>query len=255
MRKWILAIMTVLLPSIISAQDNTFGTILSIEGTHDIDKKWSTGLELDMRTRHGLDDVERLSAGLDIDYKISPWLKASCGYTFIGDHNRRVSHYKEGDRDVVKGLAEVGDRKNRRIYWGLRHRTHISLTATWKTGNLKMSLRERWQYTFRPEMIVEGRYNYCYDKSDNAPHLYPSKARNILRSRIAAEYRISGTPATPHSAVETFNGWNLRKVRFTTGLEWKLRKGHTLDACYRYQHYTNDRGDNHYVCLSYKFKL
>lgn len=255
MRKWIVAFITVMLPSLCFAQDDTFGTILSVEGTHDIDKRWSAGLELEMRTRNGMADVERLSAGVDVSYKISPWLKASCGYTFIGDHRRRVSHYKEGDRDVVKGLAEIGDPKNRRIYWGVRNRTHLSLTATWKTGNLKLSLRERWQYTYRPEIIVEGRYNYCYDKSDNSSHLYPSKARNILRSRLAAQYRISGTPATTHAAVETFNGWNLRKVRFTTGLEWKLRKGHTIDASYRYQHYTGDNDDSHHICLSYKFKL
>jgi hypothetical protein len=63
----------------------------------------------------GANFVKDFFAGIDIDYKILPWLKASCGYTFIYDHNRRISHYKENDRDVLKGLAEVGDPKNRRI--------------------------------------------------------------------------------------------------------------------------------------------
>ena len=255
MRKWAVAVAAVLLPSLGYAQNDNIGTIISIEGEHRIDKKWSASMDIEMRTRNALGDVKRLSAGISLSYKICPWLKADAGYTFIGDHRRRVSHYDEGDRDVVKGLAEVGAPKNRRIFWGMRHRTHASLTATWKTGNFKLSLRERWLYRYRPEQIVEGRYNYCYDKTDNAPHHYPTKVTNMLRSRIHAEYKIDSSPATPYVSLETFNAWKLKKVRCTAGVEWKLRKGHTIDTAYRYQHPTNGKQDSHYLCLAYKFKF
>ena len=253
MRKWAVAITALFLPSITNAQNANFGTIISVEGEHRIDKKWSASMDLEMRTRNALGDVQRLSAGISINYKIGPWLKASAGYTFIGDHRRRVSHYDEGDRDVVKGLAEVGDPKNRRIFWGMRHRTYADITATWKTEKLKLSLRERWQYTYRPEQIVEGRYNYCYDKTDNAPHLYHTKVTNMLRSRIHAEY--GNRHVTPYASLEAFNAWKLKKVRCTAGVEWKLRKGHTIDTAYRYQHPTNGKHDSHYLCLAYKFKF
>ena len=255
MRKWMLCFMSALMPLVSHAQKDNFGTQFSVEGTTKINSRMNAGLTLEARTRDGLGDVERLSAGIDIDYKILPWLKASGGYTVIGDHNRRISHYKENDRDVLKGLAQVGDRKNRRIFWGVRHRTHLSLTATWKISNLKLSLREQWQYTYRRRRIVEGRYNYCYDKSDNAVYLYPSKSTHVLRSRLAAEYKIRHFAGTPHLSTEFYNGWELRKIRCTAGMEWKLRKGHTLDTSYRYQHRNNGKADTHTICLEYKLKF
>lgn len=250
-----LCFVSALMPLISFAQKDNFGTQFSVEGTTKVNNHMNVGLTLEARTRDGLGDVERLSAGIDIDYKILPWLKASCGYTFIYDHNRRISHYKENDRDVLKGLAEVGDPKNRRIYWGVRHRTHLSLTATWKISHLKLSLRERWQYTYRPEQIVEGRYNYCYDKSDDAVHLYPSKTKNVLRSRLSADYKIKHFAGTPHLSAEIYNDWELSKIRCSAGMEWKLQKGHTLDTYYRYQHRNNGKADTHTICLEYKIKF
>ena len=255
MKKWIFVCISALMPQISHAQKDNFGTLLSVEGITKVNNHMNAGLTLEARTRDGIGDVERLSAGLDIDYKILPWLKASAGYTFMGDHNLRISHYKENDRDVLKGLAKVGDRKNRRIYWGVRHRTHLSLTASWKINHLKLSLREQWQYTYRRKQIVEGRYNYCYDKSDNAIHIYPSKSTNVLRSRFSAEYKIRHFAGTPHISTELYNGWQLRKIRCAAGMEWKLKKGQTLDTYYRFQHRRNGKADTHTICLEYKLKF
>ena len=255
MKGWMLVCISALLPLFSHAQKDNFGFQLSAEGTTKVGNRMNVGLTLETRTRDGLGDVERLPAGIDFDYKIFSWLKSSCGYTFIGDHNRRISHYKENDRDVLKGLAEVGDPKNRRIYWGVRHRTHLTLTGTWKISNLKLSLRERWQYTYRCKRIVEGRYNYCYDKSDNAAHLYPSKSIHVLRSRLSAEYKIKHFAGTPHVSTELYNSWELSKIRCDAGMEWKLQKGHTLDTYYRYQHRRNGNADTHTICFEYKLKF
>lgn len=255
MRGWILACISGLMPLISFAQKDNFGIQLSAEATTKVNNSMNVGLTLETRSRDFLGDVERLSAGIDIDYKINSWLKASGGYIIIGDHNRRISHYKENDRDVLKGLAKVGDPKNRRIYWGVRHRTHLSLTGTWKINHLKLSVRERWQYTYRRRRIVEGRYNYCYDKSDNAVRLFPSKTTNVLRSRLSAEYKIKHFAGTPHVSTEFHNSWELRKIRCAAGMEWKLQKGHTLDTYYRYQHRRNGSADTHTICLEYKLKF
>jgi hypothetical protein len=168
------------------------GSFLSAEVCKEVGKRLSFGLEIEMRTRDAVKDIDRLSAEFQTSYKLCEGLKLSAGYVFLGDHNKRISHYKENDRDYRKGLVEIGDRKNLREYWGLRHRMHVSLTGSHRFGRLKLSLRERWQYTFQPSHIVEGRYNYFYQKGDDAPHLYPTKVSNMLRIRLAAEYKERG---------------------------------------------------------------
>ena len=51
-------------------------------------------------------------------------------------------------------------------YWGVRHRFNVSLTGSWKINRLELSLRERWQYTYRPEYTVDQRWSYCYVWND-----------------------------------------------------------------------------------------
>ena len=69
------------------AQSDDFGTILSVEADKKINKKFSVGLEAEMRTRDDVKKVDRWSAGVQASYKVSSWLKASAGYTFLYDNN------------------------------------------------------------------------------------------------------------------------------------------------------------------------
>ena len=163
-------------PCTVCAQEDTWGTDVSVEMTKDLSKQAGLELDAELRTRDGVETLDRLEGGLSAYCKPWPWLKLSGGYIFIYDHDERLSHYDEDDRDVKKGLAQVGDPKNLRDYWIVRHRLHADATLTHKWGPWRLSLRERWQYTYRMEKVVKGRYNYLYDRSDQAEHDKHSRA-------------------------------------------------------------------------------
>ena len=134
-----------------SAQSDDFGLDFSLEAQKKLSKQWSLSLEGEYRSRNNAKTNDRWSIGLGVDYKVAKWLKASAGYTLLYDNNERISYFERTDDAVLEGDAEVGDPKKCAQYWGTRHRFNVSLTASQKWGDFKFSLRERWQYTYRPE--------------------------------------------------------------------------------------------------------
>ena len=96
------------------AQSDDFGTILSVEADKKINKKFSVGLEAEMRTRDDVKKVDRWSAGVQASYKVSSWLKASAGYTFLYDNNEKASYYDDDDE-----VYPIKHRMNLKEYFGL----------------------------------------------------------------------------------------------------------------------------------------
>lgn len=233
-----------LMPVMVSAQDDggdDFGTILSVEGTHRFDKKFSVSAEMEMRTRDDVKTVDRWSGGVQASYKVLPWLKASAGYTFLYDNNEKYNN-------SFTKKAE---------FWGSRHRVNVSLTASCKVGNFDLSLRERWQYTYRPEVTVDR-----IRLSDGAvledDKTFDSKGKNVLRSRAMAEYKIKDFPITPYASVELFNASKLEKIRYTAGADYKINKKNVVGMYYRYQHVNDDSDEEpnrHVIGLEYKFRF
>ena len=205
MRKTILFLTIAMAPLAGFAQDDgdDFGTELSLEAVKKIDKKFTVGVEAEMRTRDDVKTVDRWSAGLSVGYKLLPWLKASAGYTFLYDNNERISYFDEDDGKVQKGRVKVGDPKKCAEYWGVRHRFNVSLTGSWKINRLELSLRERWQYTYRPE--ADGKK---YDFDNSVWKSVKAKGKNVLRSRFQAEYDIPRWKFDPTASVEMFNDNN-----------------------------------------------
>lgn len=243
----------------ISAQGDDFGLDFSVEAEKKISKQWSAGFEGELRRRDDAQTNARWSAGLYADYKVVKWLKASAGYTFLYDNNQRISYYDPTDEAVIDGDAESGDPKKCARYWGARHRFNVSLTASGKLGDWKLSLRERWQYTYRPEHTVDERWSYLDGAYDGKEKMYSGKGKNVLRSRGQIEYDKKGFDITPYASVELFNAWSVQKVRYTVGIDWKLSKLHSVGAYYRYQSVHNDDDDYepnlHLVGVGYKFKF
>ena len=246
-----------------SDDGDDFGTILSVEADKKINKKFSVGAEFEMRTRDDMHEVDRWSGGVSASYKLLSWLKASAGYVLLYDNNERYSYYDADDDYVVRGLVNEGDPKKYAEYWGLRHRFNVSLTGSYKLGTFGLSLRERWQYTYRPAHTVDQRLK-LWDEDEDGPvydgkqHTFSAKGKNILRSRFQVEYKIKGFPATPFANVELFNALRLEKVRYTAGAEWKINKHHLVTMYYRYQH-SNDSSDDepnrHAIGLTYNIKF
>lgn len=260
MKKYLYSFLFALLPMTVLAQGDDFGLDFSLEAQKKFSKDFSLSLEGEYRTRNNTKTNDRWSLGVGVDYKVSKWLKASAGYNFLYDNNEKISYYDATDDAVLDGDADAGDPKKRAQYWAPRHRFNVSLTFDKKLfGNFRFSLRERWQYTYRPEHTVSERWSYLDNAYDSKEKTYSGKGKNVLRSRLQIEYDKKGFDLTPYANVELFNAWSLQKVRYTAGLDWKLSKQHIIGAFYRYQHVRNDDDDNepstHLIGIGYKFKF
>lgn len=244
MKKLICAITCVLMPLLASGQDNKsdLGLWASVGAEKKIDKKLTVGVEAEFRTRNDFKTVDRWSGALDASYKILRWLKLSGGYKFIYDNNKeKITYHSDGSYNNW-----------RPSYWGTRHRVHADLTTSIDVGRFDISLRERWQYTYRPGVTTE---RYDFDNSKWEDTTVRGKGKNVLRSRLQAKYDIRHSKITPHASVELFNAWSLQKTRYTIGADWKLKQ-HEIGAYYRYQDARDeDEPDGHVLGLNYKFKF
>lgn len=267
-----LLLMALLLPMNSHAQNKDFGMWFSAAADKKIGTKWNVGLEGEFRTRNNVKTADRWSFGIDGGYKITNWLKASAGYMLLFDNNEKNTYYDDPEEDVDEDTGEpygyYGKVKKSAKYWGARHRFNVSLTGSVKLGRFELSLRERWQYTYRPEKTVSSRTKYTYLKdgtlsttsNDNDPKTYKGKGKNVLRSRLTVEYNIPNCKVDPYVNVEAYNSWALEKTRYTVGANWKIAKIHVVDFYYRFQDVRhNDALDSdpdlHVIGLGYKYKF
>ena len=116
-----------------------------------------------------------------------------------------------------------------------------------------LSLRERWQYTYRPETTV-GRYDVDDDEWEDK--VKSGKAQHVLRSRLQAGYDIPKCKVDPYASMELYHAkGGLQKIRYTAGADWKVTKQHVVSAFYRYLDSRSDDPDMHVVGLGYKYKF
>ena len=227
-----------------AAQSGDFGLWTSLGVEKKINKKWSVEAEGEFRTRNDARPADRWSLGVSTGYKLTPWLKADVGYVFLRDNNREdISLHADGSYNNW-----------RPSFWGSRHRATASLTASVAAGAWKLSLRERWQYTYRPEHTTD---RYDFDNSQWEDKTIKGKGRNVLRSRLQVDYNIPKCKVDPYASIETYNAWAVQKVRYTVGADLKIRKRHVVGAYYRYQSLYDDDTDNdaHVIGVEYKFKF
>lgn len=234
------------------------GLVTSLEAEKKISKKWSVGLGAELRTRNDFKTLDRWKFGIEGSYKINKYLKADAGYDLLDYNNReKVEYYTSSG-----GNAKI---KWRPSYWGIRHRFHVSLEGDYKFScGIKVSLRERWQYAYRPETAAT---RYKMDISDQTmaldeDYVRSSKSKHTLRSKLQVEYDRKGALFTPYLSAELFNGWKTEKVRYTVGTDINVSKQHVFNVFYRYQkpYDTSDSDydydpDMHYIGIGYKYKF
>lgn len=204
---------------------------------------FDASLEGEFRTRDGLQTVERWSGSAGVSYKMFRWLKASAGYTFI--------HYYH-PMEVTKKGNYIPE------YWQPKHRVNLSLTGKVDWRRFTFSLRERWQYTYRPSQSVPK-----FDGDDGSvknDEYISGKGKNVLRSRLQVEYNIRKCAFTPYTSCELSYSLNeigaFEKLRWTLGTEWKLSKKHALDFYYLYQNKADDdEANGHVIGAGYSFKF
>ena len=234
----VLAVM--LLVSIeIKAQGDDFGLWAEANVEKKVNRNLSVEGGLEMRSRDNVKTIDRWSASLGASYKLTDWLKASADYTFLYDNNEKWN-------DKQTKVAN---------FWGVRHRFNVSLTGSVDFGNLSVSLRERWQYTYRPEKTVE-RTKVSNGKVEDKT--YSGKGKNVWRNRLQLKYKITSM-WRPYVNGETFvAGSGLEKYRLSAGTEIRLSKKHSFDVKYLFQKSCSDdddEGNRHIVGVGYTFKF
>ena len=235
-----LVLVAVLLASVeVRAEGDDFG----IWTEANLEKKISRNLSVDggveMRTRDHVKTVDRWSGSVGASYKLTDWLKASAGYTFLYDNNEK---WNTKQTKVAK-------------YWGVRHRFNVSLTGSYSFGNLSVSLRERWQYTYRPQKTVERTKVSNGNVEDKT---YNGKGKSVWRNRLQLKYRVTSI-WRPYVNGETYvAGSGMDKYRLSAGTEIRLSKKHSFDVKYMFQkscYDDDDEGNRHVIGLGYTFKF
>ena len=224
------------------------GLVASLEAEKKLGKKLSVEAEAELRTRNNFKTMDRWSIGLGASYKFNKWMKADAGYALLN------TNFHE---DI--SLKSNGNYNNwRPSYWGIRHRAYASVTGTYKfRNNLRISLRERWQYTYRPEKTVA---RWDFDNSWWENKARAGKGKNQLRSRLQIEYDKKKALLTPYASVEFYNSMAIEKIRYTAGTDINVKKNHTFNIFYRYQNMKNVEDDEyepdmHYLGVGYKVKF
>ena len=247
MKRIILQVAMCLSPLFATAQSNGTGANLSVGIEKKLDSRWSIGASAEFRSRNTFKTADRWLADLSADYKICTWLKANATYAFIYDHRRDNTSYN----------VDNSPNNYRPSYWTPKHRFNLALTASKSFGRFKLSLRERWMYTYRPAKETK---RYDYDNGYWEMKEVKSKSENVLRSRLQGEYNIPKSKITPYASVEAFTAKKLlEETRFTAGAELKIKKKHVFSAFYRYclvnKSADPDGFDKQLVGLEYKFKF
>ena len=222
--------------------------LVGAEAEKKVNKKLSIGIEAEMRTRNNLKTMDRWKFGIGAEYKLTDWLKANAGYNLLNQNFREDYSYKSSG-DLNKWSPS---------YWGIKHRVYASLTGSYKfSNNIKLSLRERWQYTYRPEKTIQ---RWDYDDEEWEDKVRSSYGENQLRSRFEISYDKKNALLAPYASMELYNSWGIEKIRYTIGTDIRLNKQHSLGLFYRFQDMKNVDADDydpnmHYIGLGYKFKF
>ena len=245
MKKTVIVLM-ILLPIGAQAQNDKFGTWTGVSLDKKLSKQLTLGTELELRTGNNLKNIDRWSAGISLDYRLAKWLKAGAGYTYLYDYHPEAYTYQD-DGDLNKRTM---------TYFGSRHRLNVSLTASKDFGKLSVSLRERWQYTYRPE---QANKRMDYQHSDLG-YSYPvkGKATNMWRNKLQLKYKATRL-LQPYLYGETYvGGSGFDKLRLSLGIELKLSKQSSLNVGYVYQKVYDDddeEGNKHVFSIGYKYKF
>ncbi len=202
-----------------------FGGRVSAE----VDKKLMKGLHAfvngEARLNDNFGNFYRYQGTVGTSYKVNDYLKTAVSYTFI----------------------ETKKTKDSTDIWKLRHRFTFDVTGSYRMGDFKFSLRERFQVTRRTDYVNE------YQDNKNAC---------VLRSRFMAQYK-GLSDWTPYAYVDVRNTLNapkwsykyenglfhsvadsmhidstnfqgnkdvyINRVRLGLGAEWELNKQHSFD--------------------------
>ncbi len=225
------------------------GLIVEAGTSHKFSKTVSADIDAEFRTRNHFRTVDRVGIGADVSYKPWKFIKFSAGYTLLIDNNEeKITRNTDGSYNNW-----------RPSYYGTRHRFNVSVTGEWRPiKRLKLSLRERWQYTHRALRDDVRRYDFDNEWWETTSVRQQDK--HVLRSRLQISYDFPNWKLDPVASVEFHNAMALEKTRFTIGTSYEIKKTHEFGIYYRYDLLSdNDKDDYdaniHCIGVTYSYKF
>lgn len=254
--------------SVARAGSDDFGIWTEVGATKNLPYGLSLSLSGEFRSANLSRNVDRWSGAFSVGYKPCKYVKFGVGYVFLYNYHASETkdHYKD---DIV--IPEYKNGYNiTEHYWTPRNRFFAEATGSIKLfKRLKISLRERYQYTHRSEQNIP-RAKYRFKNGILRPgypiHDLNNKAesdRQYLRSRLKLEFDRKRCDWQPFVSFELHNALDenmkLHKTRFSTGTTYAISSKHELSAAYIFNNTTDVDDDSyegtHAVCIGYTFKF
>lgn len=221
MKKALLIFLMLLSASSLAAQNFSGGLLVGAEAQKSV-RSWTFSVEGEIRANQWVTRYDRGKIGADISFGC--WqkrIKISAGYDYINKH--------DADNDAFYH----------------RHRVNLSFGIGEKFGRFKLSYRARFQTNFYDIQRESVRFN---------PKIY-------MRNRVELSYSIPHKDIKLYCSGEFF--WRLYhpdkkiidEVRAIVGVDYKVRKGHTLSFFLRSDNEVQVKNPEHalYLGIGYKF--
>jgi len=229
------------------AQSDDFGLWTEINVSKSLPHNLELSFEGEYRMEDYLRKTDRFGGTLSLGYKATKFMKFKAGYALLyGFHSEER---KEKYEDDIMDLDHYRGYKVTESYWSLRHRFKADITFDKKFFKwLKISLRERYQYSFRPEMEVPRLYyperydKYADEYYKNPPESELDKKHerreHMLRSRLEFQYDKKKCDWKPFVSFEVYNDlanqMKTGEYKVMCGTDYKISKQHKVNVSYLY---------------------
>lgn len=278
-KKSLLLVLLLALPTVMKAGgDDDFGTWFELGIKKNLPRNWDLGLEAEWRTEDGSSRTDRFGLGLQAGYRAHKYLKLGASYSFLYQYSPDKTKDKEPDEDDEWTSGYNFYKK----HWTPRHRTSLEASTSIKLWKwCRISLRERYQYTYQPAEDVDRlKYREVEDKHlvgfENGQPIYEvddmevtqkwdvksydAEHTHYLRSRLKVEVDKKRLPWKPFLSVELQNdlsdAMSLHKVRAMVGTEYNINKQHSVQAAYVFSNKGEEENSRqHAFCVGYSYEF
>ena len=205
--------------------DSEFGGRLSVS----VDKKLARGLhvslEEEIRMDNNFGSFDRFHTTLGLSYKVNDYLKLGVGYAMINPYSSSNSAFKSS-----------------------RHRLMLDATGSLRFGDWRLSLRERFQATYRSgdmneyqnprtALTLKSRLKLSYKGLRRIePYAYVELRNTLNAPVISASYDgtnyLTGALLQYGEAgwfIDSWTGVYVNRVRGSVGFDYRLSKASSID--------------------------
>jgi hypothetical protein len=220
-RKIFLLLVLVIPADVICGQETDYGIWGGVSGSYEFVKNLEAELKVGLKAEDKLSLLDQYYAEFGLSYRITKWLDAGGSLKLIQKYEDDAAyHFRDRIHGWLKGSAGL--------------------------GRFELSLRSMYQRSTR---------QYIEKDNDLIPEHY-------TRFRLKAEYDIPNSPLQPFIMAEPYiplkkgDGFEIRKVRYSAGLEYKISKKSTIEAGWLMETFKKKSAGNlHVLDLEYKIKF